>query len=57
VLREDIESFGGDRGLRALHVGQDRSPARGSRVTCRRFPRCHPNPLFSGQCDCRRGAG
>jgi hypothetical protein len=37
------------KGIESLSSGAAWAP----RITCRRNPKCHPNPLFGPPCDCR----
>ena len=55
LLREDIESLSADSGLERAFAGQGFAPSVRT-STCRRIPKCHPNPLFGSSCDCRSGS-
>ena len=55
ALREDIESQSADARQERAFGGQGFAPGPRT-LTCRRIPKCHPNPLFGGPCDCRLGA-
>jgi len=55
--REDIESLGADARLHGWGAAQSLAGAPGTRLACRRIPKCHPNPLFGGPCECRPRTG